>query len=123
MRSKSDWLSNTASVVLPTRLRKHLRWLWMPAVLAALTVAIGSLVAAVPLTWADITYQYDKAGRLTSVNDGVGDVINYGYDDDGNIKSVTRTQQQAPQGATPALSPAAPPPVRFPIRVGGTSTK
>jgi YD repeat-containing protein len=123
MRRRSDWLSDAASAGLPTRPRKHLRRLWMLAVLAALAVAIGSLLAALPPASADITYQYDNAGRLKVVNDGAGNVINYGYDNDGNITSVTKTQQQAPRGAAPASPPAAPPPVRFPIRVGGTSAK
>jgi YD repeat-containing protein len=79
MRRRSDWLSDTASVVPPARSRKHLRHFWMTAILAALAVAIGSLLAALPPASADITYQYDNAGRLKVVNDGAGNLTSFGY--------------------------------------------
>lgn len=35
------------------------------------------------------SYVYDAAGRLTSVTDGNGDTVGYGYDSDGNVTVLT----------------------------------
>jgi YD repeat-containing protein len=60
------------------------------------------LLVAFSFVLADVTYQYDKDGRLTEVCRPDGRAVTYGYDPDGNIASVVPTSCPTPTAtATP----------------------
>jgi YD repeat-containing protein len=60
------------------------------------------LLVAFSLVLADVTYQYDKDGRLTQVCNPSGQGVKYIYDSDGNITNITPTPCATPTAtATP----------------------
>ena len=60
------------------------------------------LYVTISLVLADVTYQYDKDGRVTEVCAPSGQAVTYGYDPDGNISSVLHTICPTPTAtATP----------------------
>ena len=65
------------------------------------TFVLTLLLVAFSLGLADVTYQYDKDGRLICVGAPSGGVA-YGYDPDGNITAVAHTICPTPTAtATP----------------------
>ncbi|MGC1398537.1 RHS repeat domain-containing protein [Candidatus Binatus sp.] len=70
--------------------------------LVASAFVLTLLLLAISLVLADVTYQYDKDGRVTEVCNGSGRGVTYGYDPDGNISSVVPTSCPTPTAtATP----------------------
>jgi YD repeat-containing protein len=64
--------------------------------------AVILVLLAISLVLADVTYQYDKDGRVTEVCAPSGQAVTYGYDHDGNISSVLHTICPTPTAtATP----------------------
>jgi len=53
--------------------------------------AFTLLLIAISLVLADVTYTYDKDGRLTQVCNGSGQAATYVYDPDGNITQIADT--------------------------------
>jgi YD repeat-containing protein len=66
------------------------------------TLGLVLLFVAFSLGLADVTYQYDKDGRLTQVCNPSGQGAKYIYDSDGNITNITPTPCATPTAtATP----------------------